>query len=256
MDDDMSPPIDPPRDIIWTVNNHERRHTLGDKWFVKGQLSDQELPVARDGRLVFPIWDSERLRNEYLATRFIRLHTDIPVQNCRIFLEEGLMNFASRRILDAVPLEDLEPEHRSAAVVAVEQQMNGFVLPQLRQHRRSYIGSVGNTIPVFPPQRVYRRDGRPWDQVSSVADAFVLCHNDLSGKNIWVDPATFRILAITGWEFAGYFPESFELPLWRADGFAGRQEMHGAALARDLSFFGLRPSDLQNNYPIAYRRSR
>ncbi|OAA75164.1 aminoglycoside phosphotransferase [Akanthomyces lecanii RCEF 1005] len=255
MEHDMDPPIDPPRDVIWSASNHERCYTLGDKWFVKRQLYDEELPVSRDGRLIYPIWDSERLRNEYLATRFIRVHTDIPVQDCRLFLENGLMCFASRQVLDAVPLEDVRPTLRLAALAAVERQMERFILPQLRQHRRSYIGSVGSTIPVFPPQRVYRQDGRDWAQVSSVADAFVLCHNDLSGKNIWLDPTSFRIVAITGWEFAGYFPESFELPLWRADGFVGRQEMHGRALARDLSFFGLRPSDLRNNYPISYRRS-
>ena len=229
---------------------------LGDKWFVKRQLSDHELPVSRDGRLIYPIWDTERLRNEYLATKFIRMHTDIPVQDCRLFLQDGLMCFATRRILDAIPLEDVKPALRSAAVAAVEQQMDRFILPQLRQLRRSSVGSVGSTIPLFPPQRVYRKDGRDWAQVSSETDAFALCHNDLSGKNVWVDPVTFRILAITDWEFAGYFPECFELPLWRADGFVGRQEMHSGALARDLSFFGLRPSDLRNNYPISYRRSR
>lgn len=252
----MDRPIDPPEDVIWTASNHERCYTLGDKWFVKRQLSDKELPVSRDGRLIYPIWDTERLRNEYLATRFIGLHTDIPVQDCRLFLQDGLMSFASRRILDAVPLEEVQPQLWPAAVAAVEAQLQRSILPQLRQNRRSYIGSVGSTIPTFPPQRVYRKDGRDWEQVSSSsADAFALCHNDLSGKNIWLDPATFTIVAITGWEFAGYFPERFELPLWRADGFAGRQEMHGDALARDLSFFGLRPSDLRNNYPISYRRS-
>ncbi len=97
MEHDMDPPIDPPRDVIWSAGNHERCYTLGDKWFVKRQLYGEELPVSRDGRLIYPIWDSERLRNECLATRFIRVHTDIPVQDCRLFLENGLMCFASRQ---------------------------------------------------------------------------------------------------------------------------------------------------------------
>jgi hypothetical protein len=29
-----------------------------------------------------------------------------------------------------------------------------------------------------------------------------------------VDPHTFEITAIIDWEFAGYFPEEFEYPLW------------------------------------------
>lgn len=42
----------------------------------------------------------------------------------------------------------------------------------------------------------------------------MFCHNDLGQHNIFVDPYTFEITAIIDWEFAGYFTEEFEYPLW------------------------------------------
>lgn len=252
----MNPPLDAPRDVIWSASNHERNFTLGDAWYVKRQLSTQELPVTRKGRPIWPLWDTERLRNEFLATKFVRLHTDIPVPECRLFLQDGLMCFASRRVTNGILLENIPPEIRTAAVAAVEQQMRHFVIPRLQEHRRSHIGSVGSTLPVFPPQRIYQRDGRVWERVCAESAAFSLCHNNLSPQNIWIDPDTFKVVAITGWEFAGFFPPYFELPLWTAFGWVARQAMHRSVLTRDLSFFGLEPRSLRECVPIPNRRRR
>jgi len=61
---------------------------------------------------------------------------------------------------------------------------------------------------------VYDCDRRPGDRISAAAAcAFPLCHNDLGPQNIFVCPDTFRIVGIIDWEFAGFFPPYFELPL-------------------------------------------
>ena len=53
---------------------------------------------------------------------------------------------------------DVEQASRGAAIKAVDEQMNLNILPQLRSLRRNKIGSVDNSLPVFPPQRIYHLD--------------------------------------------------------------------------------------------------
>lgn len=74
----------------------------------------------------------------------------------------------------------------------------------------------------------------------------MLCHNDLGPQNIFVDPNTFRIVGIIDWEFAGFFPPSFELPLWRASGWKEMAELSREAIPRELDFFGLVKDDLRD----------
>ncbi|KAK4148360.1 aminoglycoside phosphotransferase [Chaetomidium leptoderma] len=138
---------------------------------------------------------------------------------------------------------------RSAAAAAVDKQINSFILPQLRSLRRKYIGSVDPSLPVFPPQRVYDRDRRPWERISSATDCFSLCHNDLGPQNIFVCPDTFEIVGIIDWEFAGFFPPYFELPLWKVFDWRDEQELYGEANPRELSFFGLKAEDLKDCIP-------
>lgn len=38
----------------------------------------------------------------------------------------------------------------------------------------------------------------------------VFCHNDLSANNVIVDPTTLKVNAIIDWEYAGFYPETFE----------------------------------------------
>lgn len=44
------------------------------------------------------------------------------------------------------------------------------------------------------------------------ADELVFCHGDISPNRIIVNPLTLEILAITGWEFAGFYPRGFATP--------------------------------------------
>ena len=47
---------------------------------------------------------------------------------------------------------------------------------------------------------------------------FVFCHSDLSLQNIIVDPESLKINAIIDWEYAGFFPPSFERRFFKRNG--------------------------------------
>ncbi|POR34870.1 Uncharacterized protein TPAR_04934 [Tolypocladium paradoxum] len=232
-----------------TWKTWERCVILEQDRVIKRELSEQELIRRPNGDVLRPFWAKERLRNEATTIQFIASNTNIPVPQCRLYSEGGLLHLESKRISNGVLLEDITGELRSAAAAAVDEQINSFVLPQLRSLRRNYIGSVDPSLPVFPPQRIYDRDRRPWDRISSATDCFVLCHNDLGPQNIFVCPHTFRIVGIIDWEFAGFFPPYFELPLWKVFDWNDEQILYDEANSRELGFFGLKVEDLEDCIP-------
>lgn len=213
---------------------------------VKRELDECDLIRLPNGKILYPFWPRERLRNEAATLKFIASETTIPVPDCRLYTKDGLLHLEMSRITNGVLLMDVERASRAAAVKAVEEQMNANILPQLHSIRRSYIGSVDTTIPVFPPQRLYGLDRRRWPQISSDREEFVLCHNDLAPQNIFVDPNTFQIVGIIDWEFSGSFPAYFELPLWREFEWEAGRKMYDQARQRDLGFFGLETDDLED----------
>lgn len=99
--------MDASEEIVWFGDNNERMHALTTNWFVMRQLTDRELPSHEAGTTIRPLWDAERLKNEYAASEFIRQNTTIPVPECQISESNGLCYFASKRIVDAVELDSI-----------------------------------------------------------------------------------------------------------------------------------------------------
>lgn len=224
----------------------DRCVTIWEKTVVKRELGTNELLRLPNGEVIYPFWPRERLQNEAATLNLIRLQTTIPVPDCRLYTTDGLLHLETTRITGGVLLMDIDESLRAAATKAVDGQLTMDILPQLRKLRRKRIGSIDESLPVFPPQRVYDRDRRSWPQVSSERDEFVLCHNDLAPQNIFIHPETFRIVGIIDWEFAGYFPENFELPLWKVFDQDAVSKMYEVAQLRDLRFFGLELDDLKD----------
>ncbi|KAJ3490180.1 hypothetical protein NLG97_g5846 [Lecanicillium saksenae] len=231
-------------ELLWTATNHERCYALRTDWFIKRLLHEHELPVDDTGRPLRPLWDEERMRNEYAATKFIGKYTDLPVQECEFYMSKGVWHFASEAILDAIQLEYAPTDIRAAAIASVNEQIEGVILPRLREFTRQHIGSISKSVPVFPPARIYGSDSRTWERITSDRKEFVFCHNNLTAKNIWICPETLKIKSITGWEHAGFFPPEYELPLWTVSGWTARRAMQNRALERDLALFNLSKSDL------------
>lgn len=236
-------------DIVWKHHNYERHYTMHDDWFVKRQLSESELPVDGKGCVIRPLWDRERLVNEYASMVFVKLCTRVPVPDCELYTKDGLLNLAAKRIVGLVRLQDVPAETMPAATAAVHQQVMRFILPQLRVHHRLTIGSVSKSCPTFPPARIYQRDSRKWEQITSDGESFYFCHNDLSPRNIWICPETFKVWCITGWEYAGFFPKRFELKLWDKLDWAAQRAVYNEVLDKDLELFGLKRKDLKDCVP-------
>jgi hypothetical protein len=235
-----------PSDVENMEKSWERCVIVKKASAVKRELSESDLVQLPTGEIIYPYWPKERLQNEAATLEFIRSNTSIPVPDCQLYIKDSLLNLEMSRIVNSVLLEDIQEASRAAAIEAVEVQMTSTILPQLRSFRRMEMGSINNTLPVIPPQRIYQRDRRSWPRISSERDEFVFCHNDLAPQNIFVDPTSFQIVGIIDWEFAGFFPQEFELPLWRGFDWEAGRKMYEEARPRDLSFFGLTPNDLQD----------
>lgn len=117
---------------------------------IKRKISERDFVRLPTGKVVPPYWAKERLRNEAATLEFVSSRTTIPVPRCRLYTDNGLLCLEKTRI-HRVLLIDIEGTARAAAIEAIEEQINTTIPPQLRSLRRAYIGSVDDTLPVFPP---------------------------------------------------------------------------------------------------------
>ena len=237
----------PPDPVI--EKTFERCVEIYEDRVIKRELHEEEYMCRLNGDVLRPFWAKERLQNEAATIGFIAEKTTIPVPACQLYSKDGLLHLETKRIPDAVLLAEVDEVARPAAFASVEKEVETLVLPQLRALRRDHIGSVDSSLPVFPPQRVYGLDRRSWERKSSGSSCFVLCHNDLGPQNILVCPRTHQIVGIIDWEFAGYFPPWFELPLWTAMERDAQYQLYADAKWRELDFFGLRGEDLKECIP-------
>ncbi|KAK8010339.1 hypothetical protein PG990_009304 [Apiospora arundinis] len=236
-----------PRQYPITIKTWERCIIIEEDRVIKRELRKEEFGRKLGGEIMYPFWARERLINEAASLQFVASQTNIPVPTCRFYDDQdGIAHLETERIRNGVLLDDLAEQSKPAAIQVVDKEIEDVIIPQLRSLRRSFIGSVDSNLPVFPPQRVYERDRRPWPQISSKGDTFVFCHNDLGPPNIFINPETFKIVGIIDWEFSGFFPPYFELPLWRVVDRQDRQDMYATAEERELGFFGLKLGDLQD----------
>jgi Phosphotransferase enzyme family len=217
--------------------------------FTKSELSQEDLIHRKNGATVDHFWAKERLRNEAATLQYISANTTIPVPECRLYERDGLLHLETTFVSNGVELGDVDEGSRQLAREKVDEQMKSTILPQLRQLRRNFIGSVDPDIPLFPPQRIFGTDRRSWPRITSKTDDFVLCHNDLSPHKIFVDPKSFSITSIIDWEYAGFYPVEFELPLWTTTDWKGMNDMWTMAEYLDLGFFGLLKNDLKDCMP-------
>lgn len=225
----------------------ERCLIIHPETVVKRELKENELRRTSAVDVIYPYWRKERLLNEAATLEFIASNTSIPVPRCTLYTKDGLLHLETERLTNGILLEEVNEDNKIAAIAAVEDQMQSTILPQLRSLRRKCVGSVDDKLPVFPPQRVYGLDRRSWPRISSETADFVLCHNDLGPQNIFVDSDSFQIVGIIDWEFAGFFPPYFELPLWRERDWNDGRKMYDNARPQALEFFGVQPQNLQNH---------
>lgn len=62
----------------------------------------------------------------------------------------------------------------------------------------------------------------------------VFSHGNLKQNRVIVNPANLEVMAITGWEFAGFYPRGFDTPQLEETGTATISDVRSLKIKRDL----------------------
>lgn len=206
-----------------------RRYSLTTESFTK------ELILGEIPELVRSLW-SAQYRSEAAALSLLR-NTDFPVPRLLEVKtnDDGLVYaLTTVRITNARPLSEV---HEDDIRDQVSKQMNEEILPKLQKFTSPLSGSVDQELQVLPLARHsrYNQERKMWTRK---AGHFQLIHGDLNEHNIMVDDATNRVCAIVDWEYSGYHPAEWELPLWTYT-HEQRENLPEDLLRRELSYYGV-----------------
>ncbi len=191
----------------------ERKYYHRGGSFVKRSLRPKEFLTGVKG-LHVPRLGVERLKNEAEALRYIRQHTDIPVPMLYSDFEDDGAYYLITEYVEGVNMRDLADDQK--AVVRQELEGHLATLRTLRSKRMG--GPSGIVVPPYRVMRLTERDRDEWDLQASDEEEYVFCHNDLSQHNVVVDPETLKITGIVDWEYAGFYPARFEMPIYNRPG--------------------------------------
>ncbi|OAQ98849.1 hypothetical protein LLEC1_01714 [Akanthomyces lecanii] len=208
------------------------------KAFIKREPSVQELGVDQWGNPAINPYIRARLRNEAAALEFVAQHSTISVpQKVRLWEENGLVYLRMSLIEGAIELASVDDSLMPDAIAKVTAELEKDILPRLHGlPKTGRIGSSDLELPFIPSRRFWRaKEDREWPMKTS--SSYVFCHGDLSRNNILIDPECFKIRAIIDWESAGFYPENWELPLWKANSPQEKSEMVRRANERDVGFW-------------------
>ncbi|KAK3618501.1 hypothetical protein LTR56_024587 [Elasticomyces elasticus] len=218
----------------------ERMYSLDKYTFTKRELKPHEQSIRSKGeRVGRPANSRSRLQNEFYILRYIRQHTDIPVPEPISCVEEdGITILKIARITDgSVLMEECVESDGAVVVEAVERQMANHIIPALQKHRSRRMGGLNTTEQLVLPWLVSinYEDDSTWSRIPETEGPdFVLCHNDLGQHNIFIDPKTYTIRYIIDWEYSGWYPAEWELPLWRYPPGQHNLNAHGRERAADV----------------------
>jgi hypothetical protein len=193
----------------WTT--HERHYCRSVDHFLKRTLSPSEYRLDYRGQVHIPFDNVARLKNEAAALEFIKRMTDIPVPRVLEASEhsDGSFHLATE-LVPGIPMKELAPADQTKVMEEIEKH-----LKTLRGLRSTQIGGPSGIV-CPPPVATQLEGGRVWKSRPSSTTEYVFCHNDLSQSNVIVDPVTLGINGIIDWEFAGFFPECFDIPFYRS----------------------------------------
>ena len=197
-------------DPVESWRNTERQFRIYTDRFYKRSLRPDEYIVTFRGDRYVPPQGYERLHNEAACLRFIREHTNIPVPEVlEAFDDEGAFVVVTK-LLPGVQMCKLSAVDQAVVMKEVETHLN--TLRSLRSDRTG-----GPSGMVCPPPRASQwfPKNTTWLSTTPAETELVFCHCDLSQSNILVDPDTLKIEGILDWEFAGYWPSSFEAPFFQ-----------------------------------------
>jgi hypothetical protein len=239
--EDKSSPRLKPNDgtIIATQISPSISYYYTTKVFIKRQPHQDELGQDIYGNPATNPYIADRLRNEAAVLQFISENTTIPVPKfLDLWVEGGLVYLKTALVETGVELESIDKSLLPTAVEQVTIQLESTILPQLRQLHRKFMGSPNPKLQVIPPRRLWDwKEKRVWPSTVKDTPKYVFCHTDLDRQNILVDPVTYEIVSILDWETAGFFPQEWELPYWKANSRREKSDMSLHVKDRELATF-------------------
>lgn len=207
----------------------ERKYYHRGLSFIKRSLRESEYFHGIYGICV-PALNKERLQNEAECLRYLRSNTDIPVPTVYADFEDDGAYYLITEYIQGVDMFELPQEKKDI----VKQELDRH-LSTLHSLKSKTPGGPSGLV--IPPRPVLDRSKQySWALKTSDKENYVFCHNDLSEYNVLVDPKTLKITAIIDWEYAGFYPDFFEAPLYKRRGTGARTEDDGELVLRQLEF--------------------
>ncbi|OAQ98736.1 hypothetical protein LLEC1_06220 [Akanthomyces lecanii] len=191
---------------VRTWRNHEREFRVYPDRFYKRSFRPEEFLTNIHGETVVPHQRTARLENEAQCLHFILENTNIPVPKVLEAYEENGSFILVTELITGRDIKDLETTEQALVMKEVESHV--AALCSLRSDRPG-----GPTGIMCPLPRILQRfpAGTAWVPKKSAESEYGFCHCDLGWPNIIIDSDYPRIRAIIDWEYAGYWPEFFEL---------------------------------------------
>ncbi|KAF2193608.1 kinase-like protein [Zopfia rhizophila CBS 207.26] len=196
----------------WSGATEEKKFRLDGDIFIKSSLREEEWQCHHEtGEKYQPKMSIERAKNEAANLRFIREHTSIPVPRVLYECENhGAYTIAMTRA-KGVTMDTLSPPEKVIVMAKMQPYFDSF-----HRLKSSKLGGVSGLI--CPPHPVLNKvpyEKCQWAPKSILSDLYVFCHMDAHQENIFVDPETLDITCIIDFEFAGFYPQDFDLPLYK-----------------------------------------
>lgn len=188
----------------------ERKYYHVKKTFIKRSLRPSEWQISPfKGTIHVPRLGIERILNEAAALTYVKENSAIPVPTLHACFEDDQSAYIVTSYVDGVSMSSLTDHQK--ALVTQELEAHIRSLHSLRGPRLG--GASGHVIlPYRMLQKTFKDD---WNLQTSSTAEYVFCHNDLSQQNVIVNPETLKIAAIIHWEYAGFFPEEFDVPFYK-----------------------------------------
>ena len=187
----------------------DRDYSYDNKIFTKRELRIDEWHKSPNGEYFRLPWSKERLYNEHAALKLIAEKTTIPAPKVLKFEEVNGIASLTTEWVNGTDLRSSSIENREEAVATVQEYIHEDLLPQLRKLKCSEFGSLtGHVIPQI------RFDAGTTRFVPTKPGSYTFVHGDLAQQNFLIDKDTYKVKAVLDWEYSGFYPAVFELPLW------------------------------------------
>ena len=196
----------------WSGATEEKKYWSTADVFIKSTLRENDWQHHHEtGEKYRPKMGTERARNEAVNLKFIGECTNIPVPKVICEYEDNGAYVIVMSQAKGVRMDTLTPSEKTTVMPKVE-----IVMDTLHRLRSSRIGGASGLVcPPHPVLNEIPHEECQWSPMDADSDIYVFCHMDAHMTNIYVDPLSLEITSLVDFEFAGFYPQHFDLPLYQ-----------------------------------------